>query len=123
MTLRKPKYPFQRVEQRFKNVDLKGNAERQNMENQTVEFSIGVLSLFRPKPDAKIYDFTLALPKAVSKAKLYAELEKIFNGNWNNNSIKSLEIKLQKPVALQELRVKMRNVVKNLTDDKTKSLK
>lgn len=99
-----PKYPYQRAEQRYNNIDTAGLKEQHEMETQTHKLTIGTFNILPPKPDTKISSFILALPTAMPKHQLYQKLFETFNGHWDGEPIKSLCIHLSTPIPLQELR-------------------
>jgi len=106
MKKQKMKYDYQRVEQRkTNNVDKKGEMERRQMEKQTTrKISIGTLTFFRPKPTSKVGEFTLAFSKSLPKSEVYPLIKKIFEGNVNEETVKSVFIKLKEPIQFREIR-------------------
>ena len=77
----KPKYDYQRKEQRRNNnvgFDKKAQKERDQMEKTVREnkISFGTLTFFRPKPTAKIGEFTLAFSKPLAKSEVYSLIKK-----------------------------------------------
>lgn len=97
------KYPHQRVEERATSIDTKGLNEVKEMSKKAKEISIGTFTIFAPKGENKIQTFTVALPTEVAKSKLYAELDRRFNGHWTPKT-KSELIHLSKPMPLKEIR-------------------
>lgn len=109
------KYPYQRVEERRNHYDAKGlNEQRQMQKMSEVRISIGVLSIFKPKPDAMISDFTLAFSKSVPKSKLYPKLEQAFDGHWEGEPTKSVFLHLSSPISMSELRKRIRESIEEL---------
>lgn len=103
----KLRYPHQRAEQRrTNNINKKGKGERERkqMERQSKQkFSIGTLTFFKPKSNAKIGEFTLAFSKPLRKSEVYPILSQIFNGNLIEESVKSVFVKLKTPVPLRKI--------------------
>ena len=108
----KPKYPYQRVEQKQinkNNINKKGQDERKQMEKQSKQkISIGTFTFFKPKPDTKIGEFTLAFSKSLPKSEVYSCLKQTFGGNINEETVKSVIIKLKTSVPLREIREEIR---------------
>lgn len=108
-----PKFPFQRVEQRHNQMDMKSLFERQQMEKQSRRVSIGVLTVFPPKPDTLISNFTLALPKAIPKKQLYGLLMVAFQIEMtvpNDDCLtKSVYVYLPEPMRFVEIRERIKS--------------
>ena len=103
-----PKYQWQRIEEKHNQIDVKGLSEQQQMEKQATKISIGTFTIFPPKPDTEVSNFTLALNKSIPKYELYIKLHEIFGEEWNTELIRSMYIHLSKPLPLQELRRRLK---------------
>lgn len=109
------KYPHQRVEQRRTAIDARGMNERRKMEKQAkAKMTIGTFTLFKPKPDAELSSFTLAFDRPVPKDELYVKIGEALIGYWDGEPVKSVIVRLSKPIPLRELRNRLKQNLKEL---------
>lgn len=107
-----PKYPFQRVEQRAVAVDAKSKDERTETAQKMTNISIGTFTLFGVKDSDTVQTFTVAFTKAVSKSKLYAELDRMFGVAWSPKTTNEL-VHLSKPMTLKAVRDAVKTAYEN----------